>query len=75
MAIANPFKSATTPSLVEQLEAKQLVLEAESFDKADEAATLTAMAAEAYKASQTAVAQEDAVDTAVRILKAANVTL
>lgn len=75
MATINPFKTKSAPSLLEGLVAKQVELEDTVIDKAEEAAELAQLAAEAKSASKVAASHASAVDAAVNILTKAGVTL
>ena len=70
----NPFKKSA-PSLLDGLVAKQVELEDATIDKAEEAAQLASLAAEAKNASKVASQHAAAVDTAINILTKAGVTL
>lgn len=71
----NPFKKTAAAPLTEQLAAKQVELEDLAVDKADEASSLAALAAEAKADSKLAASQASAVDAAFNILTKAGVTL
>ncbi|UDG78770.1 hypothetical protein SEA_INDYLU_68 [Microbacterium phage IndyLu] len=75
MSSINPFAKKTTPTLIEQLNAKADELEALAAAKTAEASQLAKLAADAAAEAETAALHTSAVDRATAILADAGVKL